>query len=220
MEAKGKSILVYSVSATLILVVVFSFFQGNRLKSLSIPGLINLDFSGSEPGLVDDRGSTVSGERSDSDHRPAGESTSGNDVTPLENSSTAGASDSRSSIHNPPVPVNNQGGGVLYDEQYSDDESPSDSFMNLTGNWYGEDGSEYEISQYGNTVSFVEYNLMGMSASGNGYIENRELILEYQTIFGTVGEAHLTATENGSVLRGQAHDLTSGASVQLVLRRY
>ena len=92
--------------------------------------------------------------------------------------------------------------------------------VDINGRWYGQDGSEYQIIQNGNRVSFTEYGMFGATAEGAGEYQNNRLVMEYETVFGTVGTATLDLIQNGRVLSGRADDHTSGASTVLYLTKY
>lgn len=97
---------------------------------------------------------------------------------------------------------------------------PEPALVDINGRWYGQDGSEYQIIQNGNSVSFTEYGLFGATAEGSGSYQNNRLVMEYETVFGTVGTATLELIQNGRVLSGRADDHTSGGSTVLYLTKY
>jgi hypothetical protein len=202
MEVKEKKILVQSVSAVLIIVVLFNVYSGITVSKIGIPGLIDIEFnSGNESsdGPVAEQGSRSITEQGQNVDRPS-DLIRGSEETLSNNS---GASDDSDKVYIPVQP---------------DPVQPA--LLDLNGMWYGEDGSEYEFVQTGGTVYFTEYGLFGATAQGSGSYQSNRLILEYETAFGTVGKANLNLSQNGQVLSGQANDITSGAITQLYLRRY
>jgi len=205
MEVKEKKILVQSVSAVLIIVVLFNVYSGITVSKIGIPGLIDIEFNSDN-----ESGDALPGEQINrSQPDDAAESRSGQSV---EESSV---------LNNSPVQdISNE----LYTEDGSDEVSQyvpaAPALIDLNGMWYGEDGSEYEIAQSGGTVFFTEYGLFGATAQGSGSYQNNRLILEYETVFGTAGKATLNLSQNGQVLSGQANDITACAITQLYMRRY
>lgn len=97
---------------------------------------------------------------------------------------------------------------------------PEPTLVDINGRWYGQDGSEYQIIQNGNSVSFTEFGMFGATAEGSGSYQNSRLVMDYETVFGTVGTATLELIQNGRVLSGRADDHTSGASTVLYLTKY
>src|SRR6056297_79909 len=207
MEARDKKILVQSVSVVLIIVVLFNVYSGITVSKIGIPGLIDIEFNsndepsgqGGEPSSVNpNNGNGQSDERIVSQE----EFSSG------ETTQEPGSSDDQKS-YEPEYPQD------MYPE-----EPPIQPTVDLTGIWYGADGSEYDISQEGGTVYFTEYGLFGITAEGSGTLQNGRLIFNYQTVLGTSGRATLEVSPNGRIISGTADDFTSGVSTPLYLTRY
>jgi hypothetical protein len=205
MEARDKRILIYAISLVLVIAVIIN---GSKITKIDIPGLFGIEFSanGSQPD------------------RQAQSSMTSQNITndPLDNSFADNPDNEP--FQSPPV-TNSQPAQQLTDanpQQEPIDESeyrspaPGASF-NLTGTWTGSDGSEYIIEQTGTQISFIEYGLWGITASGNGRLSGNELIIDYETSFGTIGSAVLLLAQNGRSMTGTANDLTTGASTTLML---
>lgn len=208
MEARDKKILVQSVCAVLLIVVLFNVYSGVTVSKIGIPGLIDLEFnSGSSP---DSKPGTDSNNRND--FETYDEFESGNSAD--ESFQVRGTDTQNPAVRNPEMVTP----GVINRPVQQPETVPA--VLDLNGRWYGEDGSEYDISQVGSSVSFTEYGMFGATASGYGNYQNNRLSLEYETVFGTYGTAILNLSHDGRMMSGRADDLTSGASTTLVLRRY
>ncbi|WP_340105383.1 hypothetical protein [Rhodohalobacter sp. 8-1] len=203
MEARDKKILVQSVCAVLIIVVLFNVYSGITVSKIGIPGLIDIEFnSGDKPG---------------SEEKP------GQQDSPTSD-------EQESVVDDPPIIKPGNTRDISNDDYESLDEDDvygaippeitGDTVIDLNGMWYGDDGSEYEISHDGGSVYFTEYGLYGATAQGSGEFQGKRLNLEYETVFGTFGTAILDVSENGRVLSGRANDITSGSVTQLYLTRY
>lgn len=203
MEARDKKVLVQSVSAVLIIVVLFNVYSGITVSKIGIPGLLEIEFnSGDKPGSEEKLGQQNSG-----------------------------TSDGRESVVDDPPFINPGNTRDISNDNYEsfdeDDvydpvppEITREAVIDLNGMWYGDDGSEYEIIHSGSTVYFTEYGLYGATAQGSGEYQNSRLTFEYETVFGTFGTATLDVSDNGRVLSGRANDITSGTVTQLYLTRY
>jgi hypothetical protein len=210
MEAKDKRILIYAISLVLVIAVIIN---GSRITKIDIPGLFGIEFSSNQ---------------NESDRQSSESVTSRNETNALLNESAA--RNNESDLQQSSAPAQNQTTEQQVIPQImnrtlqtdSSDENEIESFTpsityNLTGSWIGSDGSEYIIEQTGNNISFIEYGLWGITASGSGILDGNELVIDYETTFGTIGSAVLNLTENGRELSGIANDLTSGASTNLRL---
>lgn len=208
MEARDKKILVQSVSAVLIIIVLFNVYSGITVSKIGIPGLIDLEFNtGSSPDSK-----PVSNPDNRNDSESYNEFESGNSTD--ESFQVGGTGTQNPVVRNPEMVTP----GVINRPVQQPELIPA--VIDLNGRWYGEDGSEYDISQMGNSVSFTEYGMFGATASGFGSYQNNRLTFEYETVFGTYGAATLNLSQDGRMMSGRADDLTSGGSVTLVLRRY
>lgn len=205
MEARDKKILVQSVSAVLIIVVLFNVYSGITVSKIGIPGLIDLEFNTESP---DSKPASNPDNKDDSE--PYKDYESGNSVKESYQDEESG--NQNPAIRNPEI--------VTPSVINRSVQQPETAVLDLNGRWYGEDGSEYDISQVGSSVSFTEYGMFGATASGYGSYQNNRLTLEYETVFGTYGSAILNLSHDGRMMSGRADDLTSGASTTLVLRRY
>ncbi|REL24886.1 hypothetical protein DYD21_17175 [Rhodohalobacter sp. SW132] len=211
MDLKEKKPLIYSVSAAVIILVVFTVMSGTPLKKLVIPGFFEAEFdSRSEPS------SQSAGEVAIPDRT----------VTPIE--SQRNLTDAGGSLVEPDIANQTPGQRTEVPEVHREVSSPngrtaiteeSATRQSVTGIWYGDDGSVYEITQYGNTVEFVEYGMFGITASGNGTVSGAQISLSYETVFGTMGSANLNISENSRVLTGRANDHVSGGYTLLRLTR-
>lgn len=215
MEARDKKILVHSVSVVLIVVVLANVYRGITVSKVGIPGLIDIEFnSGDDP-------STQSADLQGSEN-------AGNT---LPDDRQNGQSDTNSQLRNPvsPLTVQEESGSTYPSEDFSMGNTRDDRqtqtpprqqpAFDLRGVWYGDDGSRYEILQSGSNITFTEYGLFGVTASGYGTISNSLITLEYETVFGTYGVASLRISNNGHSLMGQADDYSSGNTTFLNLTR-
>jgi hypothetical protein len=210
MEAKDKRILIYAISLVLVIAVIIN---GSRITKIDIPGLFGIEFS--------------------SDQNQSDRQTS-DSVTPLNQTDTfpteSTVRNAESNHQHPSAAARNQTTDDQEISQAANDNLTPDSRQqneidtltpnityNLTGTWIGSDGSEYLIEQSGDIVSFIEYGLWGITASGSGRLYQNELLIDYETTFGTIGSALLNLNENGRQLSGIATDLTSGTSTSLSL---
>lgn len=209
MEARDKKILINSVSVVLIVVVLANVYRGITVSKVGIPGLLDIEFnSGDKPPTQS------------SDHQ-VNESDQDNINTTIENNpNDQNTSNPQVQLPGDPVQTNQQQvysppGGTEPDRQFTD----RPVAFNLNGYWVGDDGSEYEIYQSGNNISFTEYGIFGVTASGNGTITDSSVTLEYETVFGTYGVATLKISNNGQTLTGSADDYSSGATTLLNLTK-
>lgn len=209
MEARDKKILIQSVSAVLIIVVLFNVYSGITVSKIGIPGLLDIEFN---PGNKTNGDNGAAGKQHDPVQlvSPASNNLEkSNDGPLIENDS--GSGETPANIYKQDDPE------VVYNPNQPDRSRPGISDLN--GMWYGDDGSEYEITQNGGEIYFTEYGLYGITAQGMGRYLNNQFIFEYETVFGTVGTATLTLSQDGRALSGRANDLTSGAITQLYLTR-
>ena len=199
MEARDKKILVQSVSAVLIIVVLFNVYSGITVSKIGIPGLMEIEFN-------------TGSQQTETPSDPIGS----NPVAGTNNPGQGGLTTD---------PVNNYEPGATQDVVQKDQPvqppvQPAERQINLDGVWYGADGSEYEIAYSSGTVFFTEYGLFGITAEGSGTFQNNRMVIDYQTVFGTSGQATLDLSPNGQILSGVANDFTSGVSTPLYLTRY
>lgn len=209
MEARDKKILVNSVSIVLIVVVLANVYRGITVSKVGIPGLLDIEFnSGDNPPT---QSSDRQVDESDQDNnKPAGINNQGG-----QNSSIQQVQNPRESVS-----TNDQQDFLTPDGTENEAQAADRSAaFNLSGLWYGDDGSEYEIYQSGNIISFTEYGMFGVTASGNGTITDSSVILEYETVFGTYGVATLQISNNGQIMTGSADDYSSGSTTFLNLTR-
>lgn len=99
---------------------------------------------------------------------------------------------------------------------------PAASLLEIAGSWLDTSGATYEISQSGAEVRIREisrpYGIPFETASCVGRVTATAVAAECTTIAGTVGEVELTGNESGGLV-GQYHDLSTGATVPIMLRR-
>lgn len=92
--------------------------------------------------------------------------------------------------------------------------------VNLTGTWYSQYGLSYQISQNGNFVTIQEIHpLYGVTAIGQGQIQEQSVTINYQTAAYTQGVANLTISPEGRSLNGTFKDNYSGYTVPATLNR-
>jgi len=210
MEAKDKRILIYAISLVLVIAVIIN---GSRITKIDIPGLFGIEFSS---------------ENNQSDQQPEPSITSHTQMSEHLNNQSADHTESDISHGNPPLTTQTTDPGAVHQFNHTNPSSdqldqsdittaPSTIRYNLSGSWIGSDGSDYILEQTGNIISFLEYGLWGITASGSGTLSGNELVIDYETTFGTIGTAVLNLTDNGRQLSGIANDLTTGASTTLTL---
>lgn len=202
MEARDKKIFVQSVSAVLIIVVLFNVYRGVTVQKIGIPGYFEIVFN-EDP---------VSSEVKKSELP-----TPADNPLPMPQKTT---NDPTGLIE--PDPADNEGD---WDEPvFYPPEEPvydiTEAAVDLSGVWYGADGMEYEITQSGNTVYFTEYGLFGATSNGSGTYRNNTVTFDYETVLGTFGTATLSLSPNGRVLSGSANDKVTGTNTQLYLSKY
>lgn len=209
MEVKEKKVLVYAISTVLVIAVILNFYHGSTVTKIDIPGLLGIEFNSNNKSSVEpDHARQNQGENNDI---PVVQNTPSQVDQPLQSSLQP---DSQTGYTEPET---------RSEPDHQASQTPQLSEPNisirLAGSWIGEDGSEYEIEQTGNTISFVEYGLWGVTASGSGSITGNQIVIDYQTAFGTFGNAVLEVSGNQQILTGYANDLSTGVSTRLILHR-
>lgn len=207
MDSRDKKILIISASLVLVLAVMFNIYRGITVSKIGIPGILEIEFdSGSDSSDGTESGNTLESNAGiDEGLRPA--QTWGS--TEIENRRAEELLRDRDDEISQGATNSNANGSQARPEMQR--------AFNVTGNWYSDDGLSYEISQSGNSVEFFEYGLWGITASGNGTLAGNQIIIDYQTAFGTLGNAVLNLSDNGQVMTGTANDLTTGVSTVLTL---
>lgn len=203
METRDKKILVQSVSAVLIIVVLFNVYSGITVSKIGIPGLMEIEFN-------------TGSQQTDTPNDPIGSNT----VVGTNNPGQGGLTNDPVSNYDDFDEPGTTRSVDQNDQPVQPPVQPVERQVNLNGAWYGADGSEYEISYSSGTVFFTEYGLFGVTAEGSGTFQNNRMVIDYQTVFGTSGQATLDLSTNGQILSGVANDFTSGASTPLYLTRY
>ncbi|MGB1243739.1 MAG: hypothetical protein ACPG49_14535, partial [Chitinophagales bacterium] len=84
--------------------------------------------------------------------------------------------------------------------------------------------ASYVFEQNGNNIVFQEhsinaYGALVVSAEGSGRVSNRNISINYVTMFGTNGVANMTITSNGNNISGTFRDNVSGVVVNMNLWR-
>ena len=99
------------------------------------------------------------------------------------------------------------------------------SSVNVTGTWQDNNtGASYFFTQNGNSITFQEqsvnaYGALIISAEGSGTISNRNISVNYVTMFNTTGTANMTVSPNGNNITGTFRDNVSGVTVTMNLWR-
>jgi len=202
MEVRDKKIFVQSVSAVLIIVVLFNVYRGVTVQKIGIPGFFEIVFN----------------------EDPASSSLNKGELPPLDDNPLPIP---RKTTNDPagliePDPADNV--DDRHEPAFYPPEEPeydiTEAAVDLSGVWYGADGMEYEITQSGNTVYFTEYGLFGATSNGSGTYRNNTVTFDYETVLGTFGTATLSLSPNGRVLSGSANDKVAGTITQLYLSKY
>lgn len=209
MEARDKKVLIQSVSAVLIIVVLFNVYSGVTVSKIGIPGLIDIEFNpnngtATATGSADDRQDPALTRSTNTIDRNG--VNSGPSIIDDQNIRDVSNDIERQPLEDIYHPVQ--------------PETTPPPVIDLNGTWYGADGSEYEITHDGNTVYFTEYGLFGATANGMGTYQNNAVSFGYETVYGTVGTATLNLSSNGQILSGRAFDKVAGTSTDLYLTRY
>lgn len=99
------------------------------------------------------------------------------------------------------------------------------SSVNVTGTWTDSNtGASYVFNQSGNSIAFQEqsinaYGALIISAEGSGTISNRNISVNYVTMFNTTGTANMTVSPDGSNITGTFRDNASGVTMTMNLWR-
>ena len=90
----------------------------------------------------------------------------------------------------------------------------------LTGQWFSADGMTYHVIQQGDRVVFQEFHPMyGITASGEGKINENEVYITYRLEDGTMGDGDLTISPDGRQLVGGVTSRVTGVLSPLLLSR-
>lgn len=92
--------------------------------------------------------------------------------------------------------------------------------VDLNGIWYSQNGLSYQIVQNGNFITIQEINpLYGVTAVGQGQVQNQTIQITYQTAAYQQGSANLTISSDGRSLTGTFRDAYTGFTVPANLYR-
>jgi len=204
MDASDKRLLVRSASVVLVIVVFFNVYRGITVSKIGVPGILEIEFNTGDDKSASEERSSVTYDRDG--FMPILQTPEKaeirNETAQAPRERAVSADPSPKSVERVEQPLRREA-----------------ALLNVSGTWYGDDGSLYEINQTGNSISFFEFGIFGVTASGYGTISGSRLEIDYETVFGTVGKATLNLSDDKSVLRGSANDYTSGAVTQLTLRK-
>lgn len=91
--------------------------------------------------------------------------------------------------------------------------------LSLTGNWDSPQGLSYVIQQSGDTITFQEFGVFGVTAQGTGRIVGRTITVNYVVADGTQGSGVLEVSPEGSSISGSVTNGLTGISTPLVMYR-
>lgn len=209
MEVREKKVLIYAISAVLVIAVLLNFYHGSTVTKIDIPGLFGIEFNSGNNTSERTASSTAKESGTGLDgSRPADQTMSSAEP---ERQWDEDPSQARHEEISPAIT-----GFPAYSHE-PQTRPEMQRVFNVTGYWYSDDGSSYEISQSGSRIEFIEYGLWGVTASGSGILSGNKLNIDYQTSFGTIGRAVLELSDDGQSMTGRADDLTTGASTIMAL---
>lgn len=93
-------------------------------------------------------------------------------------------------------------------------------YVNISGTWQGTGGLSYIINHSGNFVTVQEVNpIYGITAVGQGTINEQNIDVWYTTAMGTTGRVILKVSADGRQITGTITDQTMGISTPIALYR-
>jgi len=114
---------------------------------------------------------------------------------------------------------------IYDDERDGDYVDPPIRAVNVSGTWRDNNtGASYVFEQNGSNIIFQEYSVnaygaLVVSAEGSGTVSNRNISVNYATMFGTNGVASMTVNSNGNNITGTFRDNVSGVVISMNLWR-
>lgn len=207
-----RNVFFLVVALLLVVVVGYNIYHGITVKKVNVPGVMDLEFHSPNDARSNNTVSSSTSPQPTSTDATAALESQLADLERQELESRQAQLQSR--LHELEQRIANNTSAPA---------APAPRAViryDLTGSWESDEGVTYILSQQGNTVTLQEMNpLFGVTAVGEGRLNNNQLSITYMTALGTQGQGVLRVIDDGDELSGTITDLTTGFTQPLVIYR-